>query len=578
MRLALTAEAAASPRAAPPVVVGLLTALPFLFPVTAGPSADVWQLLASWLCVALLALLGPWARPQGRLLLLLAAVAGCVALRRGPDAGPWLAACLAMGVLALAAGTGAGALRGEGGARAGVAPLAWGLWGAGVLSAAIGLLQYFQAAGWLVPWTQAPELGQAWGNLRQRNQFATLLSLALLASLWLYGAAGLQKRRLLMAGMALLAVAQAASTSRTGLLQLVAVLALAAAMGWHERSAGPLRAGVSHGRRAGPAAGVRPQLPAPAFLLGLLALYAASTWALPWLAGDVEDMVRRLREGAPAGHSRLLLWRNVLALIGQHPWLGWGWGALGWAHYVTPYAGPRFVEILDNAHNLPLHLAVSLGVPAALGLCGGFAALVLAARPWRERDPQRLLAWGLLAVLVLHSLLEYPLWYGPFQLAFGLALGLLWPGRPDIRQKGPLAPAPWATAAIVLIAMVGYAGWDYLRVSQIYRAPAQRLAPWREDTLAQLQSSWLFAGQVRFAELALTPVTAQTAAHVRQLSGQVLPFSPEPRVIARRIDASALLGDAQDARLHQERLRVAFPAEYLRWRAGLPIDAPPAPQ
>ncbi len=39
------------------------------------------------------------------------------------------------------------------------------------------------------------------------------------------------------------------------------------------------------------------------------------------------------------------------------------------------------------------------------------------------------MAWGLLGAIVLHSLLEYPLWYGPFQLVFGLCLGMLWHGQ-----------------------------------------------------------------------------------------------------------------------------------------------------
>ena len=36
------------------------------------------------------------------------------------------------------------------------------------------------------------------------------------------------------------------------------------------------------------------------------------------------------------------------------------------------------------------------------------------------------MAWAVLAVIGLHSLLEYPLWYGPFQIAFGLCLAWLW--------------------------------------------------------------------------------------------------------------------------------------------------------
>ena len=42
------------------------------------------------------------------------------------------------------------------------------------------------------------------------------------------------------------------------------------------------------------------------------------------------------------------------------------------------------------------------------------------------QDPATV-AWSVLALILMHSLVEYPLWYGPFQMAFGLALGLLMP-------------------------------------------------------------------------------------------------------------------------------------------------------
>ena len=69
-------------------------------------------------------------------------------------------------------------------------------------------------------------------------------------------------------------------------------------------------------------------------------------------------------------------------------------------------------------------------------VCGGFAWWVLRQMPWREVDPTRQLAWAVLAVILLHSLLEYPLWYGPFQMAFGLCLLMLWQTR-DRRVKLP---------------------------------------------------------------------------------------------------------------------------------------------
>lgn len=539
-----------------------LIALPFLFPFAAGPSANVWQQLAAWTCMALLLLAGPVALPARAVLALLAAVGLSILLRRASSVA--LDGCAVAAVVA----TAGMACVAAGWARASAsqqAALAWGLLAAGFLSAILGLLQYYGLATPLLPWTNAPELGQAYGNLRQRNQFATLISMALIAALWLHASFGCRVRVALIPAAALLLLALAASTSRTGLLQLLLISGISAWLARRERRPCP-------GRQVGE------RLPSPWALLALIPAYFAAAWLLPLLAGPgVETMAHRLREGAPDAHSRLVLWHNVLDLIALRPWTGWGWGELAFAHYSTPYDGLRFTEILDNAHNLPLHLAVELGIPAALLICSGFGWLVLAARPWRETDPVRLMAWGLLGAIVLHSLLEYPLWYGPFQMVFGLCLGFLWPSS---QKKAVSAPGggrvsiPSLAAALALLVIVGYTAWDYTRVSQIYLAREDRLPAWRDDTGAKLQGSWLFANQVRFAELALTPVTAGNAAEVHALAQRLLHFSPEPRVIAKLIDSAVLLGRSDEAREQASRFRIAFPREYARWLDNQPMDDP----
>ena len=561
------------------VACAALIAFPFLSPLVAGPSVNVWQLLGAWVCVAALTWIGGVARdgvPARALLCWLCVVLGALAWRHGREPAWLLGAIGAVVAVALAACVGARWARASG-RRQGA--LAWGLLVAGLVSALLGLCQYYGAATALTPWTTAPEVGQAYGNLRQRNQFATLVSMALASALWLHatrasrgivaigaidGVRGWPDRLAPVATWAaigLLTLAAAASTSRTGLLQWLSISGVAAALAWGERRApGPYR------------------LPHPMLLLGLIPAYFIAAWALPLAAGpEVEGMLRRLRDGLPEGHGRLLLWRNVVDLVAQHPWAGWGWGELAFAHFDTLYAGPRFAEILDNAHNLPLHLAVELGIPAALLICGGFGWLVLAARPWRESDPARLMAWGLLGVIVLHSLLEYPLWYGPFQLVFGLCLGFLWPSSPSKAAPAPEGrgvSAPCLAAALAVIAIVGYAAWDYTRISQLYVARDERLPAWRDDTLAKVQDSWLFANQVKFAALALTTVDRANAAQVHALAQRLLHFSPEPRVIVKLIESATLLGRDEEAFEQAVRFKIAFPHEYARWLDHEPLDDP----
>ena len=399
--------------------------------------------------------------------------------------------------------------------------------------------------------------------MRQRNQFASLTSISLAAVIWFsasvqvgYGAArcpARYKRACIFFAAGILAVGNAASSSRTGPVQLLLLGVLCGIWGTWSR---PLV------RQLFLVAGVT---------------YVVAALALPWLAGldlSINGIAARLRAGDAPCVSRLTLWSNVLHLIAQKPWLGWGWGELDYAHYITLYDGPRFCDILDNAHNLPLHLAVELGVPLAVAVCGGFAWWVLRQKPWRDTDPTRQLAWSVMAVILLHSLLEYPLWYGPFQMAFGLCLVLLWQTRPHSSEalspqlettKHPVVLYLAVSVAIFMIAVSGYAAWDYHRISQIYLAPEARAAAYRTETLSKIQGSVFFGDQVRFAELLLTPLTPRNAQWTFDTAASLLHFSPEPRVIEKVIESAVMLGRGNDALMHLARYRAAFPVDYARW-------------
>ena len=443
--------------------------------------------------------------------------------------------------------------------------LAWAT--AAGLNALIGLLQYFGGTAGFGFWLNHTQAGEAFGNLRQRNQFATLLNIGLAALLWLvsrlkeHSGSGLQSPLalpLMLTLVALLSAGNAASSSRTGLLQLV--LLLLATLWWQRSPAQMDRQGVRRLRLA---------------LLTAALAFVAATLALPLLAGldpFASGAWARLRAGDAACSGRLTLWRNVLHLIGQKPWLGWGWGELDYAHFITLYPGLRFCDILDNAHNLPLHLAVELGVPVAVLACGIGLGLVLRARPWRETDPTRQLAWAVLALIGLHSLLEYPLWYGPFQTAAALSLWLLWwlPRNGikahDFKLFRPLALYAYATTATFIIAFCGLAVWHYQMASQIYLAAQERMPAYRDNTLEKIRGVWWFGDQVRFAELTTAELGTGNAAALNTLAKDMLHFSPEPRVAELVLDSASLLGRRDEVAFYAARYQAAFPAEYARWQ------------
>lgn len=535
----------------------MLMLVTWLNPFAGGPSPAVVPLAISWICGALLLAGGNAERG----LLLKAGLAGMLFLfwvsLSGGGTRPWQDMMLLAGAMCC---IGAAALWASGYGFGCRRAICWVWLIAALSSCAIGLCQYFNLASPLAPWVNVSPVGEAFANLRQRNQFASLTNIGLLALLW-FAAHG--RMRVSAVPMAvLLAAGNAASASRTGLLQLLLITALI----WFWKPPGRSRL--------------------LELCLWAVVAYFISALSLPWLLQLVSGAVGNNVFGRIAGEggcsSRMVLWSNVLELIANRPWLGWGLNELDYAHYIHLYQGPRFCEILDNAHNLPLHLAVELGVPAAVVICAGCAWLVYRAKPWRDTDPTRQLAWGVILVILLHSMLEYPLWYGPFQISFGLCLGLLWitssPGG-TATAKATSLPG-WAVksngrrrvlltqtllAALSIAALV-YAVNSYHRVSQIYLPPSERSPAYRENTLEKIRGAGFFQNQVFFAELSVTALTVGNAEAINSLASELLHYSPEPRVIEKVIESAVMLGRDDEALMHLARYRAAFPEEYSRWK------------
>lgn len=417
---------------------------------------------------------------------------------------------------------------------------------AAVLASAMGLVQYFGEADRFAPWVSHAQVGEAYANLRQRNQFASLTSIGLASVLYL----ATRGRSLVLPWLpmlALLAMANATSASRTGALQWLMVAALTGVWSRPAQRQGVLLAGAA------------------------VLLYGVAVLAMPALLGaftgiEHAGLMGRIHE-ASGCESRRVLWANVLELIAQKPWGGWGWGELKYAHFMHPYAGERFCAILDNAHNLPLQLAVELGLPVAASLGAAAVWLLWLSKPWRERAPSRQMAWAVLAIIGLHSLVEYPLWYGPFQMAVGACVWLLWPQYP----KGPRTA--WHTSVtllvLALLALLLYAAWDYTRVSQIFLPPEQRLAVYRVNTLEKVRASRLFAREVQFADITTTALTAESASAQYATARQLLHFSPEPQVLKVLLSSAQLLGlDKGETQHVRARFQVAYPKDFAQWQAS----------
>jgi O-antigen ligase len=370
----------------------------------------------------------------------------------------------------------------------------------GLLQVAIGLIQFAlwqlpalsggisAHAPWFYQFVSFPGDGRIYGNLRQPNHYATALAL---------GCAGLaavaprMRRSHVWAAALGLSWALEVSGSRTALAHTLLIAALVLLLV----------------PRAWRAPRLRP-------LLALPLLYAA-WWlllrecaALGWIH-YLDAITRQLDQPV---NARALIWHDALQVWRQRPWLGWGWGQIGWGFEqsaVTQHLHPLPLDNIDNAHDLVLQLLATCGVAgtAPVLLLGAALAWRLLRAPWRggERDAQRgaalLPALAAAGCIALHSLLEYPLWYVYFLFTFAFMLG--W-GEGVASTAGAAQPTRGAVrgaalaAAALALGLSAKATLDYVRAADVYATTGAAA----DRARALSRANWFFVPLAEFADAA----------------------------------------------------------------------------
>jgi len=163
------------------------------------------------------------------------------------------------------------------------------------------------------------------------------------------------------------------------------------------------------------------------------------------------------------GEARMIIWPAALEMFSGAPWGGQGQGRFAGLFFqlgpgLSP-SGQTTLGLTTHAHNLVLQLAAEFGLV-------GVALLLLSAGLWWWRvrrapvSSNTLWAVGLVIVIGVHSLFEYPLWYtfflGPFAFAAGLAEGpaAAWVGIRALRLV-------WLGLAGIGGVLLGILGNDY---------------------------------------------------------------------------------------------------------------------
>lgn len=278
----------------------------------------------------------------------------------------------------------------------------------GFLQAVVGWMQYLgwasQFSGYLMY-----RVGIVEGQLAQRNHFGHYMMWAVLCLAWLWG----QRRLTNVVAVALLlffASVMALTGSRSVIAYVLAVAVLLPVVGW---LSGCLKTRLSVGLLVA--------------MLVVLGLQFGLESILVWFGHDVHSGAERLSGSQFGGSGRGYEWHKAWLVFLSAPWFGYGWGSYALQGfllniYPTGFRPYETGVLFTHSHNSLLNLLAEMGLFGTVLVVGGLLWAVSGCLK-RYGGMAGLFIVVLLSVSVVHSLLEYPLWYIYFLSVFGLLVG-----------------------------------------------------------------------------------------------------------------------------------------------------------
>lgn len=278
---------------------------------------------------------------------------------------------------------------------------AWGLLAGAIFNSAVSVQQVVELI------QNGPRL--IFGHLGQKNLYGHYVTWGLAAAAWLTAEKELPKTWFWPIAV-WLALAIAWSSSRSPLMYAGAWLVFGALAAY---------LGKDSVRRFG------------WLLTASAVLIIVMQFVAPWINDALQSLLHAKNE-VPTGLDRLdsngarrfVEWNKAWITFLANPWLGIGWAAYP-SQSIALQINPAFAIVQESvlfthAHNSLLNIMAETGLAGALVMVGGMLWMFIALLK-REHDPVKIFGAAMVIVSVLHSLVEYPLWYyhllGPFALA-----------------------------------------------------------------------------------------------------------------------------------------------------------------
>ncbi|WP_190272136.1 PglL family O-oligosaccharyltransferase [Sideroxydans lithotrophicus] len=299
---------------------------------------------------------------------------------------------------------------------------------------------------------------------------------------------------------------------------------------------------------------------------------------IPWLEGSTGTVTtaERLFGDNASGSIRVHLWREAALIFAEFPLLGAGFGQFAFQHLQLAVSmhNPAINGLYNNAHNLVMQIAAEAGLAGVAIL---FSSLGLWFWQSVVRETQFTLYhwWGyaILAVLGIHSLLEYPLWYLYFIGVAAVMLGIFdtTSYRLELRNLGRVSVAMMLVlGALSLIQAIQ--GYKHLESALALRGMAAKDRSYVQRTRDELMAADQYMLLSSYAELFIANMMEPSADHLKEkleLNERALSFIPVAPVVYHQALLLALSGRMDEAKAQMERAIWAYPSDYVAARSEL---------
>lgn len=416
------------------------------------------------------------------------------------------------------------------------------------LNALVGIIQHYQWRSFLDSVVAVKTSTAVFGNTGQPNHFANYIALGL-ASIGLLHTRWSLRIWLTVLLVAPLLFVLVLSGSRSAWLYLLLMVGMSYL--WQRRD--------------------QSYLPLMKYALWLLLGFILMQFIvqIPWLAGSSGKIstLDRIVGNAAGGSIRMHIWKESWLIFTKFPLLGAGFEQFAWQHLQlgAELQNSRITGMYNNAHNLVMQLAAETGL-AGLSILFGTLGLWF----WQAWHDDRTIFhwWGyfVLAVFGIHSLLEYPLWYGHFIGIAAVALGMLGGRvyRLKLHNIGRLSVSVLLLLGIYSLAQL-FQGYQKLETTLAQHPLSNNDASYYSRLRDGLLGVYEYKLLRPHAELYLSDMIVPDTTHLADklvLNEHASRFFPAAPVIYRQVGLLAMSDRLPEAKILLQNALWAYPSDF----------------